>query len=368
MRFQELDIPFPATDVVWNASSNWEWAKGMTQEPPSRTSASFSTLCSLALSPLSASKRLHLPGFFTVADFELGMCSIQSRLWEETKKFQIAGHSVLVESELTCEQIASQHGYGQSWPFILEIWRVTREHISASSHAYSSPSAEQDAYLTGTLWYHASMLRAYADISLFRHFAFRLQKAEKDISLKSTPFTRHYELAVHQWSRSSIARDALWHAAQILHSAINSTPKLRRQSSLPLLVVSECLFRAALVIWAVARSNFICSMCAPVSSITHGDLFLRLKTCPQTSERSCLNNNSELRPLELTNLAKHSEEYNKWVNGERHTSLQGTSVCACNVPSLIDRYMQAIRDLQGSHIMDSTTTLLSVMEALKRNR
>lgn len=172
----------------------------MAQEPPNRKIASFSSLCSLALSSLPASRRLHLPGFLTASDFELGIASMQSRLWEETRKFQIAGPSLLGESRLFCDEIARQHGYGQSWPGVLDLWKLTREHLVPSSQKYtSSHVAEQRAYCSSTLWYHASMLRATVDVSRLRALAFVLHgTSEIAAAIAVQRLLRQHELSIIQ--------------------------------------------------------------------------------------------------------------------------------------------------------------------------
>jgi hypothetical protein len=369
MRFQEIEVPFVSTDAAWNTSTSREWEQAMSQEPPSRTDAPFSALCSLAHSPLSASKRLLLPGFFTAEDFELGMCAMQSRLWEETQQFQIASRSVLDECELESVEIANLHGYGVSWPVLLGIWRVTMERFLLSSHGHSSALGKQAAHLTGRLLYHSSMLRAYADISFLRRLATNLNSTEK-AGHHLPPFLHQADMRVAQWTRSNFARDALWHAAQIIHLATQEVYNLRAQNIMLNPVITECLFRATLLAWAFCRFRFTCSLCAPLSSVAHGEISLnnkRQKPCPRRN--STANSDAGARGVELTQLEKHSEPYNRWLKEEEGpTYIENTLVCACNMPDLIDRYIQVIRVSSPQHHQAANHTYVDILENLKRIR
>jgi hypothetical protein len=216
-----------------------------------------------------------LLGFLTAADFELGMLSMQSRLWEETKQYQIASRSVLNECELESVEIANLHGYGQSWPVLLEIWRVTMVQFRPSSHGYFSVPSEQSAHLTGMLLYDVSMLCAYAKISFLRRLANGLHNNHYNKGGKGQQlllFLHQHEMRVQQWTRSNnIARDALWHASQVLHLVFQQTSHPSAEDILFNLVIYECLFPAMLIAWAFCRSRFACFLCAPLSSMVVGN-------------------------------------------------------------------------------------------------
>lgn len=319
------------TDGAWNACTSQQWEEAIANEPSGRACATFSTLCSLAISHLAPSERLNLAGFFTTADFELEMCAIQSRLWVETKQQPAAPQPALGEPS----QI-SPHGYGQGWPVLLDIWRVIMERFRPESKPYCEDSSEQMAYLTGMMMYHSSMLRVYADLS----FLCRLAKGSSQGTGNRQFFMRQYEIRVQQWARSSAACDALWHAAQILDLATQSIASLFAQKIIVLNpVIVECLYRAAILAWAFCRSRLSCPLCAPLSSTTTKDLTLtRIERCPGAVDR-----------VELTRLPRHSEQYNIWLNTETEDSQKSVTfignvlLCTCNTARLVQVYGDVIR-------------------------
>lgn len=328
LRFEEIDLPFPPTNAAWNAS-NKDWKRILDNEPQHRTRGAFNHLTVLALSRLTPADRLKLPGYHTPQDFELGLCTMQSRLWEETHCRRISDKLGLGQVHLDDEEpgdapAPGRGGFGQSWPVLLGIWRITMEQFRRLPSRYSNGEAEAEAYFTGITLYHASLLRAHSDFSLIRRLAFALCEG-------STPsnYLRDWELFIQAWTRSPGSRESVWHAAQIVRcfadQVQDSGHEPERMASggcVVACVASDCLFRAGLVIWACARATMACDMCSPTAAMPED---LLQPHCPDDTQGD----------VELTCLDQASSRYENWLAGSGRSCIKGVLVCACKMPTLL---------------------------------
>lgn len=320
LRFEELDLPFPPTNVAWDAT-DLHWSSVMDNEPPHRTQGPFNFLCTLALAPLTPVDRLKLPGFFTPQDFELGMCAMQSRLWEETQCQGTTEKLSLAQTKYDVKH-SQAPGFGHGWPVMLGIWRVTMEQFRRTEARYSAPDCERTSYVNGMTMYHASLIRVHADLPLIRRFAESLC----DDTVPSQ-YVHQWGIQVHSWTRSHGVKEALWHAAQILHLLKQETEQTHSlgalQSSIGP-VATECLFRAALIIWTCARSTMVCDLCGPAASIPQ-DLHGRHYS---TKDRE---------QVEVTSLDESSKRYETWLREGARSCIEGVLLCACKLPFLMDK-------------------------------
>lgn len=355
LRFEEVDLPFPPTNAAWNASDA-EWRRTLDDDPSHRTHGTFNYLTVLALSRLSPVNRLNLPGYYTQQDFELGLCTMQSRLWEETQCSRLSDELALGQSHLDLNESrdtpATEHGgFGQSWPVLLGIWRVTMEQFRRSPSRYSSVGSEEEAYLTGITLYHASLIRAHSDFSLIRRLAFALCEG-------STPshYIRQWELSLQGWTRSHDIREALWHAVQIVWCFADETQipgKRVGPESVVTSLATDCLFRAGLVIWVYARSTMACDLCGPTAAMPE-DLH----------QRFCSTGDRE--DIELTTLDQCSRRFENWLRGRGRSCIEGVLVCACRMPILLKRCCDLLQ--KTTRNPELLKRYLGIMETLMKQR
>ncbi|KEF56142.1 uncharacterized protein A1O9_07723 [Exophiala aquamarina CBS 119918] len=355
LRFEEFDLPFPPTNAAWNASDE-DWKRTLDDDPPHRTHGAFNYLTILALSRLSPVDRLKLPGYYTQQDFELGLCTMQSRLWEETQCQRLSHELAMGQSHLELDEPRDKPapfhgGFGQSWPVLLGIWRVTMEQFRRSPSRYSGVESEKEAYFTGITLYHASLIRAHSDYSLIRRLAFALCEG-------STPsnYIRQWELNIQDWTRSHEIREALWHAAQIVRCFADETQtpdKRVGQDCIVTCVATDCLFRAGLVIWVHVRSTMACDLCGPTAAMPE-DLH----------QRYCSNRDREA--VELTTLDQSSRRYENWLRRRGRSCVEGVLVCACRMPILLKRCCELLRETtRNSNLLKR---YLDIFETLMKHR
>ncbi|KAK6383068.1 hypothetical protein LTS17_003738 [Exophiala oligosperma] len=327
LRFEEINVPFPPTNAAWDAPDS-EWTSALANEPPHRAHGPFNFLCSLAMSRLTAVDRLKLPGFFTPQDFELGMCGMQSRLWEETQCRNISAKLALAHTKYEIDEADEQAlGYNQSWPVLMGIWRVTMEQFRQSGFHRSTPECEKEAYVTGMTLHHAGLIRVHSDLPLIR----QLVQGLCDGGSPAQPqYIRQLEVQVQQWARSHGVKEALWHAAQIVVLLDKETQGADSERSSVSFAAAECLFRAALAIWACSRANMICDLCGPAAAVPQ-DLHGRPYSTRDREE------------FELTTLSDNSKRYESWLRRGGRSSIEGVLVCSCNMPRLVDRCCDLLR-------------------------
>lgn len=346
MRFQELCLPLPCTDKAWNSNKK-NWKQTISQEPSNRTSSTYGIQCFLAMSRLSPCSRLNLPGFRTIHDFELGLVSMQARSWEETQH-QTTSFDGFAAGQDAPDQL-SAGGFGQSWPVLWGIWHVTMEQFRSSHMEYCPHPSEKETYLTSLLLYHASLLRVYVDMKILRRLVISLTRDGF-----SNPAKRQMETLVHDWARSGRAKDALWHAAQILRLHSKNAPELHAQNIPINPVAMNCVFRAGLVVWAISRSSQNCGLCAPGS--TH---FEKVKLSNKVRPRAASSGS-----MELTTIDNLTKDYELWLEeGDGELLVDGVIVCACQMAALVEKFQQQIQDpALGSSEIPSYAEMLSCLK------
>lgn len=347
MRFQELCLPFPCTDKAWNSSQE-KWKETISQEPSNRTSSTYGIQCFLAMSRLSPCSRLNLPGFRTISDFELGLVSMQARSWEETQHPATAVDGFLTGQD--APDNLSAGGFGQSWPVLWGIWHVTMEQFRSSHREYCPHPSEKETYLTSLLLYHASLLRVYVDMKILRRLAISLTR-----NSTSNPAKRQMESLVHDWARSGRAKDALWHAAQILRLHSENAPDLRAQNIPINPVAMNCIYRAGLVVWAISRSSQNCGLCAPGSTP-----FEKVKLSSNKARPRAASSGS----MELTTIDNLTKDYELWLEeGDGELLVDGVIVCACHMAALVEKFRVQIHDPElGSSETPSYAEMLNLLK------
>ncbi|EOD43415.1 hypothetical protein UCRNP2_9872 [Neofusicoccum parvum UCRNP2] len=180
IRFQEVRVPLQCTLALWDAYTIDDWRRARLLEPNGRLHKTFSSICATAA---SSSTRQTIPVLLE-EDFELGLCAMQARLWEDTQqrheefgnsadaydygggaaggaKGGIVREGRMVENqEVGPNDLIAQEfvGFGEGWHAQLEHWRVHRERCQQVNAGNARIA----------LRYAAQMFRLYAEeVDLF---------------------------------------------------------------------------------------------------------------------------------------------------------------------------------------------------------
>ncbi|KAH6975708.1 hypothetical protein EDB80DRAFT_740511 [Ilyonectria destructans] len=334
VRLPELCLNYPCSEAAWNAATPETWKLALAQEPVGRMDQTIGLTC---IHALSEATRPSLT-FLLPEDFEAGMCAMQSRLWEEA---QHKHESTLCSVSPLSDTITSGIGYGLSWQVQLEIWRATMDHLSEQNRGHSAESTETWNRFTAMMQYHMSFLRMYADLKLIKRLIDSLGTDGYNPSL-----IRRFETQIQQWAKSTSAKQALWHAAQILELFNQNAPGIQALDSLVCPSTTACLFRAAQVVWAICRSTLSCDLCES-SLAEHDNTWHSHKGSKGLYDLGHLQSDAEI---------------GYWVTNRARASIGNIPFCACNMPALLDKYIAALQSwtLGWSTVRPMTDALMSL--------
>ncbi|GME36710.1 putative C2H2 transcription factor (AmdX) [Neofusicoccum parvum] len=248
LRFQEIAVPLPCSDALWDAADAAAWRGARQLEPNGRQRRTFSALCAAAF---AGAPRDAMPVLLE-EDYEVALCAMQARLWEDAR--------------VRHEQGASG-GAAQACQAQLEYWRTHRDRSRLLNAHYSAPAHRRRVRFNGTMLYLLSYLRMHADVPLIRRLVAGLDQLRGGPGPAAAAVApRRLESQVAAWAASRSARVALRCAAQICQlyrqEADCAASMLQRIDP----VGVGCVFRAALVVWAYARSTLSCEVCVGFSA------------------------------------------------------------------------------------------------------
>ncbi|KAL1631711.1 hypothetical protein SLS56_004385 [Neofusicoccum ribis] len=378
IRFQEVRVPLQCTLALWDAYTVDDWRRARLLEPNGRLHKTFSSICATAA---SSSTRQTIPVLLE-EDFELGLCAMQARLWEDTQqrheefgnstdaydygggggggaKGGIVREGRMVENqEVGPNDLIAQEfvGFGEGWHAQLEHWRVHRERCQQVNAGYAPPAHWRRTRFNTSMLYFLSYVRMHADVVVIRRLSSSLGRER---SGRTTPASmssmtnRRLENRVHAWAGSRNARIALRYAAQMFRLYAEEVDLFAStfQRIDPFSV--GCMFRAALVVWAYTRSNLVCELCSDISPENPED--------PGTSSPF-------FGPRVVCELAEiwgpvDSEYINSWILNGGKASMNGNLLCACGLPQLIDAFVIVMR--RGSADSKFVDPLITALENLK---
>ena len=169
------------------------------------------------------------------------------------------------------------------------------------------------SYFVSMMLYRAYSLMLNADLGELKYLATSLSK-ETRTSVRG----RQLEAGVSTWARSSKARTALWHSAQIYRIFQQEGLYSTLSHHLVHPVSHGALWKGALVMWAYCRTSYVCEMCAVPLTMPH---------LPE------LNNVFELagNPCDPRSLKD-------WVDHSGTASIGGVLACACKTTLLVGKF------------------------------
>ncbi|KAM5353734.1 hypothetical protein ACJ41O_000384 [Fusarium nematophilum] len=266
---------------------------------------------------------------------------MQSRVWEEAQhKHESSLCSGPQLSEMN-PAIVVGAGYGLSWQVQLEIWRPTMEHLSKRNSGFSTKSTETWICFTAIMQYHMSFLRMYAGLKLIQRLIDGL-----GTSGYSPALIRRFETQIQRWTKSTNAKQALWHAVQALRLFRENLPGIQALHSLVCPSTVACLFRAAQVVWAICRWTLSCDLCES-SSAQHDNTW---------------NTHRGFRGVYYLMELQNDGEMDFWNDNRSKASIGSIVFCSCNMPAILDMYIESLRTstLGWSTVAPITDALLAL--------
>ena len=346
MRFEELSLPLPCTERLWDAPSEQAWQYYTSNEPQGRLGKAFQQGCICIFNGSSEFDDLPLG----LPDYEVGMCAMQSRLWEDTRKKHEFQRLEVDPTGTQQDWPFFAGAYAQSRPIQLEHWRKGAEecrHFGARENLFS-PLTQIETNFTIMNLYHMSHLRYHSDVALVRSLAER----EDDPSQNSRRRQRR-EILMQEWAATSDARLAVWHAAQLWRLHAEEVHFLLQQSSVVNPATRICLFTASLVVWAFCRCTKVCDECSDAGGVVpvYGE-----PPAPPMKQSA----------IELTRIDQLEDEYHNWVNGKARASVNGVILCASEVPLLMEEFRRVMATSKPE--WSSYSSYLDVLDRLKEVR
>jgi hypothetical protein len=283
-----------------------------------------------------------IEGLMLAEDIQLGICSLQSRIWHlsmrsDTPDFNSAielGHlrrrleswKLLLTRIPISESDASRFSAEQHW--------ATRYYYGMEDHSKAGWQnivycRQKTLVYDGTVLYHLSSLHLYFNARILSQLAKDLMTNNSNEAYGNMYQQAHQRRITfaREWVKKANSRRALCHAAAILAS-FNGLPVPLRRAIDPIIYVAFSV--GALVVWAYGSfASHHCEACTP-----------GIRT------RSAF---SDLPEVELTRWSQIEteptlqKEKEAWIEvGGGLVTLIGMKVCRCNLNSLILRYYSCI--------------------------
>ncbi|KAK7710976.1 hypothetical protein SLS57_008295 [Botryosphaeria dothidea] len=354
IRFQEVRVPLQCTLALWDAYTVDDWRRARLLEPNGRLHKTFSSICATAA---SANTRQTIPVLLE-EDFELGLCAMQARLWEDTQqRHEEFGNSsdafdfgptrggsngrggivregrVVDGHEVGPNDLIAQEfvGFGEGWHAQLEHWRVHRERCQQVNTGYAPPAHwRRTRFNTSMLYFLSTKREDDAGVDVF-----------------------------HVESKAGEPRPCLGgvkertHCGEMFRLYAEEVDMFASsfQRIDPFSV--GCMFRAGLVVWAYTRSNLVCELCSDLS--------------PENPEDPGMSS-PFFGPRVVCELAEiwgpvDSEYANYWILNGGKASMNGNLLCACGLPQLIDAFAIIMR--RGAAGSTFVEPLIKTLENLK---
>ncbi|KAK0637647.1 Zinc finger protein klf1 [Lasiodiplodia hormozganensis] len=352
IRFQEVCVPLPSSDALWNAAHPGAWRLARQLEPNGRLHRTFSSLCTSAFAGLT---HVAVPVLLE-EDYELALCALQGGLWEaslQQHEQSILQHSSDGSMCRTTEQIATERS--EAWKAQLESWHTHRNRSQQVNADYSSLAHRRSARFSGTMMYLFSFLRIHADVVLIRRLVASLDlQRRRSASPAASVTSRCLESRLSAWAETSNARVALRCAAQVLEIYVQeeidraAAPVFRPVVDL---MGVGCMFRAALVVWAYTRSTLSCDACMDVSAESshslRGGFFGPQVACE----------------IGGTGVDLDLHAISRWISSGGKALINGIPVCACTLPLMLESFISVMRAC--ALLVDFAKPLVDVLDNLK---
>ncbi|OJI96137.1 hypothetical protein ASPVEDRAFT_219967 [Aspergillus versicolor CBS 583.65] len=314
LRYDEFCLTLPCSERLWEAQTAEEWHKVKLIESRKRNPMYFTHLVDQAM---DQNCRATLPPLLE-DEYLYGLCAMQAWLWQDAQRHRSRTESAGVRSNLQSKTPASFSRSSEFWTKQLTLWkegyrdRVLGPELSSKGH-------RETLEISAIPLYHLSQIVLAANVETLKELA-----TDSRLRPYSGTFRRQLESSTLRWVQTPDARLAVWHAAKILKLLRDKFCQQDTQGNNPSstiphigLIASIALYEAGLVVWAYARSVQVCDACSMGSSL-------------QAASDS-------LESFELFGM-EQDEPFRHWLEHGGRELMDGRSVCACNLSSLVGLY------------------------------
>ncbi|RSL89294.1 hypothetical protein CEP51_001317 [Fusarium floridanum] len=313
LRYEELCLATPSSERLWEATTAEEWHEIKEIESKKRATMLFMTLMDTAM---DCEGRDTLPPLLE-DDYVYGICAMQTWVWRDIKRHRPCPQTLQSSEGSSILSTPASSRFIEYWSAMFTTWSECLRDRSIGSPLSSEKHRELLENCTPAL-YHFSQMSLRANLEAIQDLA--MDRYHKQYS---GPYRRQLESRILEWVRTSDARLALWHAAQVLKLLQETSDSMEtRGSSLTSwridFIAPLALYKAGLIVWAYARSVQVCDSCS-MGSIMH----------PTTSRHT--------EPLDLFK-PQRGDDFREWLHYGGRGQIQGTIVCVCRLDELLSAY------------------------------
>ncbi|KAH6975702.1 fungal-specific transcription factor domain-containing protein [Ilyonectria destructans] len=308
LRYDELCLTLPCSERLWEAQTAEEWHRVKLIESRVRRPTPFLDLVEQAMDP---ERRASLPPLLE-DEYLYGLCAMQAWLWQDAQRqrTQTELGQPLSGSHLTARG-------AEFWENQLTIWRQGYRDKSIGP-TLSSRSHRQMVETSAIPLYHLSQVVLRANLEAIKELSMDPRRRPY-----SGTFRRQLESNTLKWVKTTDARLAIWHAAQVLKLLQEKIDQGDGEGDLACaipnvgLIASIALYESGLVVWAYARSVQVCDACAIGSTL---------------QARSV-----DLEPFELYSSDQH-DSFRLWLEHGGRELIGGYTICVCRLSTLVGMY------------------------------
>lgn len=338
---EDLHYALPSTYALHNANGLHIFDTRYSIEPAAR---SHTTMCNLIQVIAQKSEILDDPtdGLMLAEDVQLGICSLQARLWHRSMKSHMPDFSTVIE----LNHIKNRLETWRQWLNRIDISETDASGFTAERHWamrfyygledhtksgwYNMVYNRQKSLVyDGIALYHLSHLHLYSNIRILSHLSKDLMpqsglEGSGEVRQQAHQYRLNY---VKEWAKASNSRRSLCHAAAIIGFYCDMTESMR-ESIDPIIYIA--LTVGALVVWAYESfAIHNCQACTPG---------LQNQRLPD-----------QLSPIELAKWADITrgpaleKEKEDWIEeGDGLVLLRGMILCRCTLKSIVALYQSCV--------------------------
>jgi len=337
---EDLHYVLPSTYALHNANGLHIFDTRYSIEPAVRSHTTMCTLIQI-LSQSNETQENPTDGLMLAEDVQLGICSLQPRLWHRSMKSYMPDFSTVIEMNHIKKR--------------LETWREWLNRIDVSENDASTFTAEQhwamrfyygledhsksgwpnvvyyrqkSLVYDGIALYHLSHLQLYSNVRILSHLSKDLMpQSGLEGSGEVHQQTHLRRLAyVKEWAKSSNSRRSLCHAAAILGFYRDMSSSLREGID-PIIYIA--LTVSSLVVWA--HGSFAihnCQACNPE---------LQIQDLPNQPSIELA------RWDDITTGSALEKEKEDWIEaGGGLIFIHGTVLCRCTLVPTVSLYQSCL--------------------------
>jgi hypothetical protein len=328
LRCEELYFSLPSTFCLFNGAGLHLWEARAPDEPVQRSQETVSSMIS------DRSFSSIIQPFVLVEDIQLGMCASQADIWQYSEKIQ---SSLEHDISSLIRQKSLRDGLN-SWKRLFDQTSIEESESATQWKTNNIPlkyyygvedhskagwqeivwSRPRSLLFDTAMLYHLFGLHIHANVRSFETLA----SFQKDFRItNSGDGTLGKEHRARQWTNGVCSRQAIWHASNIVaihrsrYGQLTGQLKAVNESLDPIAHVAVAV--GSLVVWAYCSFNE--------------------KGCAR-----CIGRDGISVEVELMEILTKNEESEKWIELGGQATMDGHTLCRCNVEKLVQVFKQCL--------------------------